>query len=309
MSQILWAEGILDIEGTVFQDARSISLTNNTEADRINSNSRVDQSYTGTLSIQPVLTFTTCEIGKALTVLTADLAGCLTQAMTGWNAKKDCGSRSDQADHENFSASDGLITINELTWSENQKWEATLQIDFYSSDGATNPITYAQGALPAHAVVADIFKGGRVDYTPDGGALTALLGWVGTTLSFNNTITKRVADGFDYPTSAALSKREITYELTTTNMELRNSITSGGIKLTNFRQYLRKAKAIESGREVDTDLVHIDLHSNNAMLNVQSHETAGEGEDGSLMLRTIPVEDDTNDAVIPSVGVAIPAIP
>lgn len=299
--------GVLSINGTQHNQVEQQTLSTGLREYMQYSGGVVDPHFVSVMSGEPVLGFRTTALKRSI-----DALGLLGTAITSgsggaimyFQKQVSGGTRGGSSTALSVTLSDGIAVAVSIDADEDSA--ATISYDLHglSTNGTTWPLSYSASAtMPTDT-------GGDQKYTvgPVTIAGTTINGVIRSRCMLQPQLNKVRGDGFPWPTHISLKRRQVGFEVTTT--ELDKLATLGAFRRafasTDYADvYFRKLA--EGGDRVDAATAeHVRCRATDGLVMWRESSGTDDQPNPTATIYIIPAYDGTNPLLAVNTAVALP---
>jgi hypothetical protein len=262
---------------------------------------QVDYTFAGVLAQEPVVTFSTTAIARALGFIGINALSVAASNVDFWFQKAQAGgTRLTGSNSTRFRATNGILHPTTLQAGDRSLASLGYSMSCVSSDGSTSPLSVALlQAMPSNVATRELFVAGPVAFNG-----TTIEGIQSITIDFGLRIVTRGGDGEAYPTFTYLDQRKPMITARCKNVDIASTIGFFAPQgATDSVVYLRKLA--EGGTRVANGTAeHVKFTIDAGMISCR--ELSGdEADEANAEIVIEPTFDGTNDVIAVSTASAI----
>lgn len=278
----------------------SASYTPGTQTIRPNIDGQLYPYWVGSIASSPVVSVRSHAVAEVLGAL--GLTGVSIASLTGgvqYNADKQAAvARAGNGSHFTAAYTTGIAFPTSISAGTSGLATVGYELHAISSDG-TDPVTLSKaGNALSYTALSNAYTIGKISING-----TDLVGVTSVTINFGISVGKRQADGYAFPTFAAVDTITPTIQIGIEDIAQVNDLTNLGLAQTSSDSivYLRRVSN-EGAPSADSSAHHLSF-------TVDAGLITSSGPSGSLRASTnitiTPIHDGTNAPIVYASGVAI----
>lgn len=292
-----------DSNSAQLNQIQSDSLDTGIETVLFGGDGKVDREFAAVMFQQPIATFSTTAIARALAEAGISAAAIGTDPATAdlyYQQAAPGGTRLTGGNSTRVRISKGMLTPRTIDAQDRQIATISYELGAISTDGTTAPLTIAASQTMPTLLAADqAFTVGPASING-----TSLGGVQSLSIDFGLQLMIVSGGGEAYPTFIGIATRQPTIRVRTLDVDLAASLQVAAQGATDSVFYLRKLA--EGGTRVaNATAEHISFSVDDGI--ITTRRVGGEGEDQPQMLEILvePTWDGTNDVIAINAATAI----